>query len=230
MAILCKVAQVSPEDIPMEIVDDNFNRLDSKSLEQQSMPRLTLFQHEHGLRYPTETNTDDMPDQGEDVVDLELSELMNMPSPRPPPVVKEVVEVISNRSDSDNSRSSSPVRESPVKPTLVVREATDPDDSFLGFEYAQSHRVPLPSFDDPGKDDLDLDDISRHGDDENASTLESEVSFLSTWNFGASPMLFNNISAYNNFGERKLGLDLEEPVYMLIPNPGDVQSPLVGEK
>ena len=112
-----------------------------------------------------------------------------------------------------------------------------PPDAKL-FMFAMDRMVPLPSFEDNdsniGIDEIDLDDISRHGDDDDSSnntmTFDSEISFGQSWDVShPGPLFKDRISAYDNFGERKVGKDHQGPVFMLVPD-GSVQSPRVGEK
>ncbi len=133
-------------------------------------------------------------------------------------------------------------------PDIVVDEAEQelPDDEdalpeFAAddeyFSSAEGRRVPLPSFDETpsrlGFSEVDLDDISHHSneDDEHLTSLETEITFASTWS-GIGSSLFSDrsiISAYDNYGEKKVGRDVQGPVMMFVPDTGEKNShPKVG--
>ena len=84
---------------------------------------------------------------------------------------------------------------------------------------------------------IDLDDISRRGDDEDEdelrspSNFDSEIIFGNAWNFDSGGLFRDHtISAYDNCGDKKVGLDGEGPVIMLVPRTEDEESIRVGDR
>ena len=106
----------------------------------------------------------------------------------------------------------------------------DNEDEFEDESFEPSSdrvHVPLPNFSASHRlsfESGDLDDISSfhcNDDEDNASTFSTEISFGRTWNFSGTERLFRDsgkISAYDNFGEKKVGRDIEGPVIMLVPD------------
>lgn len=96
------------------------------------------------------------------------------------------------------------------------------DGAVFDFLAKKRDKIPLPSFEDDESDqkDVDIDDISCHGDRSCSSpTFRSEITFNCTW---ASGGLFDDeVSAYDNLGEKRVGRDSEKPVYMFIPQTQD---------
>ena len=112
----------------------------------------------------------------------------------------------------------------------------DLTDDPLFLDCIKNHTVPLPSFDDID-DSLshtshDVDDIIQSGADSSTAEEEGEGSEDGSWNLSpSSSSLFSNISAYDNFGKKKVGRDDIAPVMMLIPNSDEfIQSPKVGNR
>jgi hypothetical protein len=94
-------------------------------------------------------------------------------------------------------------------------EVLDHDGDLAAFNFLAKKRdhVPLPSFEDDDVKDVDVDDISCNDD---SRSFQSEIRFNSTWQSGG--LLFDgNVSAYDNLGEKRVGRDVENPVYMFIP-------------
>ena len=117
--------------------------------------------------------------------------------------------------------------------TLDGDDATD-DPLFL--DCIKNHTVPLPSFEDID-DSLshtshDVDDFVPSGADSSTAEEEDAESEDGSWNLSpSSSSLFSNISAYDNFGKKKVGRDDIAPVMMLIPNSDEfIQSPKVGDR
>lgn len=124
----------------------------------------------------------------------------------------------------------------------------DLDDEFLFLDCVRNHQVPLPSFesvdDSLSHTGLDLDDIigenstvededdQEKDEDEEDSEDEDREDEGDNWSMSHSASsLFKNISAYDNFGKKKVGRDYVEPVFMLIPNSDEfILSPRVGDR
>ena len=170
----------------------------------------------------------------------ELADIFNTSQSRRTPVVREVIEEVEVPTSSS---SESPVDEVIIKSEVHREDAMMPDldDSFHGLEFVQNHEVPLPSFlDEPDAGNsslgLDLDDIRRNTSDEESSSANenssTNVSFSETWAENNN-WFFNDkkiISAYDNFGKKKVGRDMEGPVYMFVPKGQGSPTPQVGEK
>ena len=123
----------------------------------------------------------------------------------------------------------------------------DLDDEFLFLDCVRNHQVPLPSFETGDSlhshTSLDLDDIISGGENspaeeeeedqeesEDEDEEEEDGSEDENWSHTHSS-LFKNISAYDNFGKKKVGRDYVEPVFMLIPNSDEfILSPRVGDR
>lgn len=166
---------------------------------------------------PTSTES---PSQQVEVAMPDISIIVEKPLSASESFQTEVIDKEAKDSDLDGSLDTDEDR--------VTSEFDNSDDekSLMDFVTRRSG-VALPSFGDDENPDVDLDDISHSEAD---TTFDSEFVFGNSW---ATPSLrsvfgWNKISAYDNYGEKKVGNDLDGPVYMLIPEHNS--TPRVGDR
>ena len=95
-------------------------------------------------------------------------------------------------------------------------------DDFSGLEFLNQHRVALPSFggEEEERSEIDLDDISRR-DDDSEENMGSQISFGQSFSSNSLFTDRSHISAYDNFGDKKVGRDTDGPVFMFVPKGGE---------
>ena len=190
------------------------------------------------------------------VEDAELQAMReSMVGSKPVAIEKHLVEtqvIVASPSESDDtiladrSGATTPVQEVVGNPATSQRkdQIDDVMDNLNALEYAQSHEVPLPSFgvDDTGSEaggrsEIDLDDISRQDSDiendlpeEPVVTLDGNINFGNNWIMNSSLFKDKNIiSAYDNFGEKKVGKDSTGPTLMLVPQTEELPLAKIGD-
>jgi hypothetical protein len=107
---------------------------------------------------------------------------------------------------------------------LFDRRRPSGDDEEFSMEFLSNRSVPLPSFGDAdfqNGSQVDLDDISRVDEDSDSASMSAQVSYGAS--FATNPLFTdrNTISAYDNFGDKKVGRDNEGPVFMFVPKSGE---------
>jgi hypothetical protein len=112
------------------------------------------------------------------------------------------------------------------------QEPEDPADNYDYFtDFVREHRTVLPSFEinelETKQKEVDLDDISHISSEDSYPENDRVMSLDGSLHFGNNWSLTNRfsggsfISAYDNFGSKKLGREGSEPTLMLVPKADD---------